>query len=177
MEEVREAFFWLTLAIIIGMILVYMVMASQFESLLHPFVVMFSLPFAFIGVAWALFIFDHNLTIIVFLGMLLLVGIVVNNAIILVDYINILRARGRSMTAAVREAGRVRLRPVLMTALTTCFALVPMAFKSGHGDEPWNPLRATILGGLLFATLITLVFIPVMYSILESHVSFSDGEA
>ncbi len=173
-EEIKDAFFWLTLAIIIGMILVYMVMASQFESLLHPFVVMFSLPFAFIGVAWSLFIFGHNLTIIVFLGMLLLVGIVVNNAIILVDYINILRARGYAMTEAVREAGRVRLRPALMTALTTCFALLPMAFRKSHGDETWNPLGATILGGLLFATLITLVFIPVMYSILESRVKFSE---
>jgi len=131
---------------------------------------MFSLPFAFIGVIWFLALFGYSLNIIVFLGMLLLVGIVVNNAIVLVDYINILRARGRGMIEAVQEAGRARLRPVLMTAITTIVALMPMAFKTGQGSEVWNPLGVTILGGLMVSTLVTLVLVPTIYSIFESHV-------
>jgi HAE1 family hydrophobic/amphiphilic exporter-1 len=169
-EDMREAFLWLSLALIMGIILVYMVMASQFESLIDPLVVMFSVPVAFLGVIWALMIGGYNLNIVVFLGMLLLVGIVVNNAIVLVDYINILRARGKDMIEAVQEAGRTRLRPVLMTAVTTIVALLPMAFKQGQGSEMWNPLGATILGGLLASTLVTLVLVPTIYSIFESHV-------
>jgi len=168
-EDIRESYFWLTLALGVGAMLVYMVMASQFESLLHPFVVMFSVPFAFVGVAWALFLSGHNLNVIVFLGMLMLVGIVVNNAIVLVDYINVLRARGVPMAAAIRRAGETRLRPVLMTAFTTILALSPMAFGKGQGSEVWNPLGITIMGGLLVATLVTLVIVPVMYSILEGR--------
>jgi len=168
-EDIEEAFFWLTLAIVVGTVLVYMIMASQFESLIDPFVIMFSVPFAFVGVIWSLAVFGYTLNIIVFLGMLLLVGIVVNNAIVLVDYINILRARGRSIIEAIKEAGRARLRPVLMTAITTIVALIPMAFKSGQGSEVWNPLGATILGGLLVSTLVTLVLVPTIYCIFESR--------
>jgi len=166
-EEQRESFFWLTLALGVGLVLVYMVMASQFESLVDPFVIMFSVPFAFVGVTWAVFLGGHNLSIIVFIGLLMLVGIVVNNAIVLVDYINILRARGLGMHDAVRQAGKTRLRPVLMTALTTICALMPMAFTSGQSSEVWNPLGLTILGGLLVSTLITLILVPTMYTIFE----------
>jgi len=166
-EEQRESFFWLTLALGIGVVLVYMVMASQFESLVDPFVIMFSVPFAFVGVIWAMFLGGHNLSIIVFIGLLMLVGIVVNNAIVLVDYTNILRARGLSLFEAVQQAGRTRLRPVLMTALTTIVALLPMAFTRGQGSEVWNPLGLTVLGGLLVSTLITLVLVPTIYTIFE----------
>jgi len=166
-EERQQAFFWLTLALGVALVLVYMVMASQFESLVHPFVIMFSLPFAFAGVAWGLFLRGFALNVIVFLGMLLLIGVVVNNAIVLVDYINILRARGRSMSEAIREAGRTRLRPVLMTAFTTIFGLLPMALQGGQGSAVWNPMGTTIVSGLLMGTVVTLVIIPVMYSILE----------
>ena len=168
-EDMREAFLWLTLALVIGVILVYMVMASQFESLIDPLVVMFSVPVAFIGVILSLVIGGYNLNIIVFLGMILLIGIVVNNAIVLVDYINILRARGKDMIEAIHEAGRTRLRPVLMTATTTIVALLPMAFKRGQGSEMWNPLGATILGGLLASTLVTLILVPTIYSIFRGH--------
>ncbi|MDY7011478.1 MAG: efflux RND transporter permease subunit [Planctomycetota bacterium] len=168
-EEQRESFLWLTLALGVGIVLVYMVMAAQFESLLHPFVVMFSIPFAFTGVFIAIFLGGHNVSIVVFLGLLMLIGVVVNNAIVLVDYINILRARGLSMLEAVQQAGRTRLRPVLMTALTTIVALVPMAFGRGQGAEIWNPLGLTVLGGLLASTVVTLVLVPTMYSILESR--------
>jgi hydrophobe/amphiphile efflux-1 (HAE1) family protein len=169
-EEQRESFFWLTVALIVGTALVYMVMASQFESLLHPFVVMFSIPFAFSGAILAIFLGGHHISIVVFLGLLMLVGIVVNNAIVLVDYINILRARGLEIKQAVTQAGQTRLRPVLMTAFTTIFALAPMAFGKGQGSEVWNPLGLTVMGGLLVSTLVTLVFVPTMYSILESRV-------
>jgi HAE1 family hydrophobic/amphiphilic exporter-1 len=168
-EEQRESFFWLSLALGVGIVLVYMVMAAQFESLLHPFVVMFSVPFAFTGTFVAIFLGGHNLSVVVFLGLLMLIGVVVNNAIVLVDYINILRARGLSMQDAVRQAGRTRLRPVLMTALTTIVALIPMAFGRGQGAEIWNPLGLTVLGGLLTSTLVTLVLVPTMYSILGSR--------
>jgi HAE1 family hydrophobic/amphiphilic exporter-1 len=168
-EEQRESFFWLTLALGIGIILVYMVMASQFESLVDPFVIMFSVPFALTGVIWALFLGGHNLSIIVFIGLLMLVGIVVNNAIVLVDYTNILRARGLGLFEAAQLAGKTRLRPVLMTALTTIAALMPMAFGSGQSSEVWNPLGLTVLGGLLVATLVTLIIVPTMYTIFEKR--------
>lgn len=169
-DDIKEAFFWLSLALMVGSTLVYMIMASQFESLIDPFVVMFSVPVAFIGVIWFLFFAGFNLNIIVFLGLLLLIGVVVNNAIVLVDYINILRARGHSMMDAVREAGRTRLRPVLMTAVTTILGLVPMAFKGGQSSEVWNPLGVTIIGGLSVSTLVTLILVPTVYSIFESHI-------
>jgi HAE1 family hydrophobic/amphiphilic exporter-1 len=169
-EEQRESFFWLTLALGVGVILVFMVMASQFESLLDPFVVMFSVPFAFTGSIWAIFLGGHHMSVVVFLGLLMLIGIVVNNAIVLVDYTNILRARGLDVLQAVRQAGKIRLRPVLMTALTTIVALIPMAFGKGQGSEIWNPLGLTVMGGLLVSTLVTLVLVPTMYSIFEARI-------
>ena len=175
-EDIKEAFFWLSLALLVGSILVYMIMASQFESLIDPFVVMFSVPVAFIGVIWFLFFGGFNLNIIVFLGLLLLIGVVVNNAIVLVDYINILRARGHSMMDAVREAGRTRLRPVLMTAITTILGLVPMALQGGQGSEVWNPLGVTIIGGLSVSTLVTLILVPTVYSIFESHIKLRNHQ-
>jgi HAE1 family hydrophobic/amphiphilic exporter-1 len=172
-EEQRESFFWLILALVVGAALVYMVMASQFESLLDPFVVMFSIPSAITGAILAIFLGGYHINIIVFLGLLLLIGIVVNNAIVLVDYINILRARGLEMGEAVRQAGRTRLRPVLMTAITTIVALIPMAFARGQGSEIWNPLGLTVMGGLLVSTLVTLILVPTIYSVFETHVKRS----
>jgi len=172
-EEQRESFFWLTLALIVGAALVYMVMASQFESLVDPFVVMFSVPFGFTGAILAIFLGGHHISIVVFLGMLLLMGVVVNNAIVLVDYTNILRARGLPLNEAVRKAGHDRLRPVLMTAITTIFGLMPMAFQKGQGSEVWNPLGLTIMGGLLVSTFVTLVLVPTMYAIFETHLKRS----
>lgn len=168
-EDIGEAFLWLGIALVIGIALIYMIMASQFESLRDPFVVMFSVPVAILGVIWFLALGGYSLNIFVFLGVLLLVGVVVNNAIVLVDYINILRARGRSMTEAVQEAGRTRLRPVLMTAITTIVALMPMAFKQGQGSEVYNCLGVTILGGLSVSTLVTLILVPTIYSLFEGR--------
>jgi HAE1 family hydrophobic/amphiphilic exporter-1 len=169
-EEQRESFLWLTLALIVGAALVYMVMASQFESLLHPFVVMFSVPFAFTGAILAIFLGGHHISIVVFLGLLLLIGVVVNNAIVLVDYTNILQGRGLMLSEAIKQAGRHRLRPVLMTAITTIFGLIPMSFAKGQGSEIWNPLGLTVMGGLLVSTLVTLILVPTVYSIFETHV-------
>jgi HAE1 family hydrophobic/amphiphilic exporter-1 len=168
--EQRESFFWLTLSLIVGIFLVYMIMASQFESLLDPFVVMFSVPFAFTGTIWAIFLGGHHINIVVFLGLLMLVGVVVNNAIVLVDYTNLLRARGLPLFEAVPKACRTRLRPVLMTSLTTIAGLIPMAFGKGQGSEVWNPIGLTVLGGLLVSTFVTLMLVPTVYSILETHV-------
>lgn len=166
-EEMRDSFFWLGVAILLGAILVFMVMASQFESLVEPFVVMFSVPFAFTGTIWALVAGGHHVSIVALIGLLMLIGVVVSNAIVLVDYIGILRARGLSMNDALQEAGRARLRPVLMTSLTTIVALIPMAFGKGQGSEVWNPLGATFLGGMVVSTIVTLVLIPTLYSVFE----------
>jgi HAE1 family hydrophobic/amphiphilic exporter-1 len=129
---------------------------------------MFSIPFGFTGAIWALFLSGQHLNIVVFLGLLLLIGIVVKNAILLVDYTNVLRARGMELNEAVRLAGRTRLRPVLMTALATMAGLAPMAFGTGQGSEVWNPLGLTVLGGLLVSTFVTLVLVPTIYSIFET---------
>jgi len=169
-KEQVETFRYLGIALILGIILVYLVMAAQFESFIDPFVVLFSIPFAIVGVIWALLITGKTLNIFSFAGMIMLVGIVVNNAIVLVDYINIMRARGLGLREAILFTGPRRLRPVLMTAFTTIFALVPLALKTGEGSEFWSPLAISVIGGLLVSTLITLIFVPVMYSIFETRV-------
>ncbi|MCM8782166.1 MAG: efflux RND transporter permease subunit, partial [Candidatus Omnitrophica bacterium] len=155
---------------LLGGILVYMVMAAQFESLIDPFIVMFSVPFSFTGVAFGLFLGGVTLSIISFLGLVMLVGIVVNNAIVLVEYINILRARGLSMYEAVIKGGTNRLRPVLMTTITTLFGMLPFAMSRGEGSELWRPLGISMIGGLSVSTLITLVLVPVLYSIFEERI-------
>lgn len=149
------------------MILTYMVMAAQFESLIYPFVIMFTVPTMFIGVIGGLAVTGRSFSVIVFIGMIMLVGIVVNNGIVLVDYINVLRRRGMSMGEAIKKAGPVRLRPVLMTALTTAMAMVPLALGIGEGAEIQAPMATVVVGGLTTSTIFTLVFVPVMYTIIE----------
>jgi len=166
-EEQAKSFRDLFQVLILGIILTYMIMASQFESLLHPFVIMFSVPFAFTGVVLGLLIFGVPFGLTAFMGLIMLVGIVVNNAIVLVDYTNLLRARGYELFNAIVTAGRTRLRPVLMTTLTTIFGTLPLAVFKGEGSELWRPLGITMLGGLTFSTLITLVLVPTIYSIFE----------
>ena len=167
-EEQSKAFRGLILALMLAIALVYMVMASQFESLLHPFVIMFSIPFAAIGVILILFLTGTNVSITVFIGGIMLAGIVVNNAIVLVDYINLMRKQGMDIREAILEGGRRRLRPILMTTLTTVFALVPMSLGIGAGAELQAPMARTVIGGLTIASLFTLFFIPNLYSLLES---------
>ncbi|RLC37133.1 AcrB/AcrD/AcrF family protein [candidate division Kazan bacterium] len=169
-SDQAESFHWLALAFILGTILVYMIMAAQFESLLDPFIIIFSVPFAVAGSLWALFITGNTLSITSFIGIIMLVGIVVKNAIVLVDYANIMRRRGLAVQEALLITGPRRLRPVLMTAATTILGLLPMALKTGEGSEMWRPLAITVIGGLLLSTLVTLVFVPVIYSIFEERV-------
>ncbi len=166
-EEQGKAFRDLTFLLLLGIALVYMVMAAQFESLLDPFIVMFAIPFTFTGVILAFIITGTTLSIISFLGIVMLMGIVVNNAIVLISYINILRARGNDIIGAVTLAGKHRLRPVLMTTITTLVGLLPLAFSRGEGSETWQPLGITMIGGLTVSTLITLLFVPTMYSVFE----------
>jgi HAE1 family hydrophobic/amphiphilic exporter-1 len=166
-EEQAKSFRDLFLLFLLGTLLVYMVMAAQFESLVDPFIIIFSVPFAFTGVAFALFVAHMTLNIASFIGLVMLVGIVVNNAIVLVDYINILRARGISMHDAIVTGGANRLRPVLMTTITTLFGMIPLAFSRGEGSETWQPIGISMVGGLSISTLITLVLVPVVYSLLK----------
>jgi HAE1 family hydrophobic/amphiphilic exporter-1 len=166
-QEVSESFRWLGLALLGAVFLVYMVMASQFESLRHPFIIMFSLPLSFIGVAWMLFLTGTTLSINSFIGVIVLAGIVVNNAILLVDYTNLLRARGMELEEAVVTAARTRRRPILMTAFTTILAMTPMALGLGEGSELNSPMARSVIGGLATSTFLTLVIIPVVYMSFE----------
>jgi HAE1 family hydrophobic/amphiphilic exporter-1 len=164
-EEQKKAFKDLALLLMLGIVLVYMVMAAQFESLLDPFIIMFAIPFTFIGVVLG-FLFTHtSLNIISYLGAIMLIGIVVNNAIVLISYIIILRARGQSMHDAVTNAGKDRLRPVLMTTITTLVGLLPLAISNGVGSETWRPLGITMFGGLTVSTVITMLFVPTLYAV------------
>jgi len=166
-KELGESYASIRFALLLAIFLVYLVMASQFESLLHPFVIMFTLPLAVIGVVLTLVLARTPISVMVLIGMLVLCGIVVKNAIILVDYTNRLRARGVPKAQALIEAGVVRLRPILMTTLTTVLGLLPMALAIGEGSEVGQPLALTIMGGLSFATVLTLIVIPVVYATLD----------
>ncbi len=167
-KEQQESFRELFIGIVLALVLVYMVMASQFESVRDPFIVMFSVPFAIIGVALMLFLTKTTFNIQSYIGLIMLGGIVVNNAILLVDTTNRLRRiDGLALREAITTAGRQRLRPILMTALSTILGLVPMAIGAGEGGETQAPLARAVVGGLLSSTLITLILIPVIYSFFE----------
>lgn len=166
-EQMTESFSDLFFALILSILLVFMIIAAQFESLLFPFAVIFSIPFALIGVIIALLLARTSLNILVLLGFIMLAGIVVNNAIVLIDYINQLRRRGMERNEAVIEGGETRLRPILMTALTTILAMVPMALGIGEGAELRAPLAVAIIGGLTSSTFLTLIIIPIFYTYLD----------
>ena len=165
-EDQKETFRDMYMLLALMVILVFVIMASQFESLSYPFIIMFSLPFALVGVLLGLWGTGTPLGIMGLLGVLMLVGIVVNNGIILVDYTRLLQGRGISVLDAAVSAGRSRMRPILMTTLTTVMGMVPMAVGTGVGSEMWNSLGMTVACGLSFSTLITLFLIPVLYCIL-----------
>ncbi len=163
-EESRDSL-WLALGL--SIFLVYVIMAAQFESLTHPFVIMFTIPLAFLGTFMALRMFSISLSIVVFLGMIMLAGIVVNNAIVLVDYINTLRRRGMPREEAIITAGRVRLRPIILTTATTVLGLIPMAAGLGDGAEIRTPMAIAVISGLAVSTVLTLLVIPVTYWLVE----------
>lgn len=164
-EEMVSAFGDLGLALVLGVLLVYMIMAAQFESLKHPFIIMFTVPLSFAGGMFLLGISGTPLSISAILGFVMLTGIVVNNGIVLVDYVNQLRRDGMDTHEALLEASPTRLRPILMTMLTTVLALIPLALGIGEGSELMAPMALTVVGGLLFATLLTLLVVPAVYSL------------
>lgn len=164
-EDQMEGFADIGLLMIMSLILVFIVMASQFESFAMPFVIMFSIPFAFTGVVLILFLTNTTLSLIAALGAVLLIGIVVKNGIVLVDYINLMRDRGYELYTAIAKAGHSRLRPVLMTAGTTILGMMPLALSRGEGSEIWTPMGITVIGGLIFSTIVTMIIVPVMYAI------------
>jgi len=166
-EEMQDSFRSMQFALALAVFLVYLVMASQFESLIHPFVILFTIPLALVGAVLALFLTGTTVNVVAMIGVIMLAGIVVNNAIVLVDLINQLRAAGTAKTEAIMEAGRARLRPILMTTLTTALGLLPMAIGFGEGAEVRTPMAITVIGGLLVSTLLTLLVIPVVYSLLD----------
>jgi multidrug efflux pump subunit AcrB len=168
-ESQRESFISLLGALILAVVLVYMVLASQFKSLIDPFIIMFSVPLGLIGVLWALFLTETNLSVTSFMGIIMMAGIVVSNGILLVDYTNRLRGRGLELQEAVIKAGRTRLRPILMTTLCTILGLIPMAVGLGEGSESNAPMAIAVIGGLSVSTLLTLVFIPTLYTIFEER--------
>jgi multidrug efflux pump subunit AcrB len=164
-KEMETSLKSLMFALALAIFLVYIVMASQFESLLHPFIIIFTIPFALTGVILFLYIFHIPASIVVFLGLIMLAGIVVNNAIVLVDYINQLRARGLKKVEAILTAGKVRLRPIIMTTSTTVLGLLPMALGLGEGAEIRTPMAITVIVGLITSTILTLIVIPTVYSL------------
>jgi len=140
-------------------------MASQFESLKMPFIIMFSIPFAFSGVAIALYLTHTALSVISGIGAVMLIGIVVKNAIVLVDFINLMRERGHELYEAIAISGRSRLRPVIMTSATTILGMLPLAMSKGTGSEMWSPMGVAVIGGLVFSTMVTLIIVPVVYAV------------
>ena len=168
-QDMVDSFDSMQLALILALILTYLVMAAQFESLVHPLIILAAVPFGLVGVVLTLALFAVPVSAIALIGVIMMAGIVVNNAIVLVDYINQLRRRGMELHAAIRQAAVTRVRPILMTTATTVLGLVPLALRLGDGWELRQPLAVTVIGGLLFSTLITLVLVPILYSLIGGH--------
>ena len=166
-KELTDSFKDLGLALVLAILLVYMILASQFESLLHPFTIILSLPMGFSGGMLGLFITRKTLSVPSFIGLILLIGIAVSNAIVLVDYINKRRERGEAREEAIENAGSIRLRPILMTSIATVLGLVPMALGIGEGSETMAPMAVVVIFGLTLSTVSTLLLVPVIYSIFE----------
>ena len=164
-EEQQDSFADLGMLFLIIIILVYIVMASQFESFTYPFIIMFSLPFGISGVILAMALTGGTLNIMSFIGLIMLVGIVVKNGIVLVDYINLNRERGMGIIRSVVAGGKSRLRPVLMTTATTVLGMLPLVLSQSEGSEMWRPMAITVIGGLTVSTILTLLVIPVLYTV------------
>ena len=168
-EDQGDAFTDLMTLFVLIVILVYIVMATQFESLKFPFIIMFTIPFAFTGVFLALWMTSTPLSLIALIGAIMLVGIVTKNGIVMVDYMNLLIERGSGVFDAVIAGGKSRLRPVLMTSFTTVLGMLPLAIGTGAGSETWQPMGIAVIGGLTFSTILTLFIVPVLYSILVNR--------
>ncbi len=176
-EEMQQSFKSMLLALGLAIFLVYLVMASQFESLLQPLLILFSVPLAAVGSVYGLYFMGSTISVIVFIGLIMLAGIVVNNAIVLVDRINQLRSQGLEKHAAIVAAAKSRLRPIIMTTLTTALGLLPMAFGLGEGAELRTPMAITVISGLLCSTLLTLIILPVLYQVFDRKRVIPDAQA
>ncbi|MDR1755415.1 MAG: efflux RND transporter permease subunit, partial [Culturomica sp.] len=157
----------LFLLLLLSLMLVYIVMAAEFESFKMPFIIMLSIPFAFSGVILALLLTNTPLSVVAALGAVMLIGIVTKNGIVLIDFINLMRERGIRLYEAIALACRSRLRPVLMTSLTTILGMVPMALSTGEGSETWRPMGIAVIGGMIFSTIITMLIVPVVYAAMD----------
>ena len=166
-EDQQESFQSLFVLLLLSLMLVYIVMAAQFESFKMPFIIMLAIPFAFTGVILALLLTNTTLSIVAALGAIMLVGIVTKNGIVLIDFINLMRERGIRLYDAIALACRSRLRPVLMTSLTTILGMVPMALSVGEGSETWRPMGIAVIGGMIFSTIITMVIVPAVYAAMD----------
>ena len=168
-ETIMEAMYDLLKMMALGFLLVYLIMVAQFQSLKSPFIVMFTIPLAFTGGLLALLIFGKELSIIAMIGLILLMGVIVNNGIVLVDYTNQLRGRGLTKRHAIIEAGATRMRPVMMTSLTTILGLIVMAIGKTAGTDMMQPIALVCIGGLLYATVLTLLVVPVIYDVFNGE--------
>ena len=166
-EEIMNAIQQLLLMLLLGIVLVYLVMVAQFQSLKSPFIVMFTIPLAFTGGFIGLLVFNLEISVVSLVGFVMLTGIIVNNGIVLVDYINQLRLEGKDRLESIVEAGTTRMRPILMTSLTTILGLVDMALTRSPGTSLMRPIAIVCIGGLLYATLMTLFVIPCIYDMLN----------
>ena len=166
-EDQQESFSSLIMLLLLSLMLVYIVMAAQFESFKMPFIIMLAIPFAFTGVILALLLTNTTLSIVAALGAIMLVGIVTKNGIVLIDFINLMRERGIRLYDAIALACRSRLRPVLMTSLTTILGMVPMALSVGEGSETWRPMGIAVIGGMIFSTIITMLIVPAVYAAMD----------
>lgn len=176
-EDQQESFSSLIMLLLLSLMLVYIVMAAQFESFKMPFIIMLSIPFAFTGVILALLLTNTTLSIVAALGAIMLVGIVTKNGIVLIDFINLMRERGIRLYDAIAQACRSRLRPVLMTSLTTILGMVPMAFSVGEGSETWRPMGIAVIGGMIFSTIITMLIVPAVYAAMDKSGSRNKKKA
>ena len=166
-REMMLSFSSMRFALLLAIFLVYLVMASQFESFLHPFVILFTIPLSLVGAVLLLFVMGKPVSVLVFIGVIMLAGIVVNNAIVLVDYINMLRRGGMAKIEAIRKAAHIRFRPILMTAISTIVWILPIALGLGAGGESRAGLGVAVVGGMLFSTLLTLFIVPAAYILLD----------
>jgi HAE1 family hydrophobic/amphiphilic exporter-1 len=166
-EEMEDSFRSMQFVLLLAIFLVYLVMASQFESLMHPFVILLTIPLAITGAIWAMWLTGTTVNVVAYIGLIMLAGIVVNQSIVLIDAVNQARERGLSKHEAIVEGGRLRLRPILITKLTTILGLLPMALGIGEGAEVRAPMAITVIGGVLLTTFLTLLVIPVVYSVLD----------
>lgn len=176
-EDQQESFSALLLLVCMALILVYVVMAAQFESFKMPFIIMLAIPFAFTGVILALLLTRITLSVVAALGAIMLVGIVTKNGIVLIDYINLMRERGIRLYDAIALSCRSRLRPVLMTSLTTILGMVPMALSFGEGSETWRPMGVAVIGGMVFSTIITMIIVPAVYAAMDKSGSRNKKKA